>query len=265
MPDHNYIYNEEASRYERLIACQPDMAQYVAEIVDYRGLDIVDVGAGTGRLTVALAPLAGSIVALDAAEAMLQVTAGKLRELEQARGQGTGQMPARGQEVHEVHRSNEGQVVREVREVPQFCKWRVEVADNRSLPLPDGSADLIVAGWTVCYLVHDGVAQWEDNLAAIIAEMKRVLRPGGTAIIFETMGTGHETPAPPGFLQHYYTALVERYGCSHRWVRADYTFASVEEAAELTAFFFGDELAAKVKLGNTATVPECAGIWWLKL
>lgn len=250
MPDHNRIYNEEASRYERLIACQPNMAQYVAEIVDYRGLDIVDVGAGTGRLTVALAPLARSIVALDTAEAMLEVTAGKLQEL------GLGRKPAIRQAPVLSQEEQEGQ---------EDGKWRVEVADHRSLPLPDGSTDLIVAGWTVCYLVHDGVPQWEDNLAAVIAEMKRVLRPGGTAIIFETMGTGHETPAPPGFLQHYYTALVERYGFSHRWVRADYTFASVEEAAELTAFFFGDELAARVRQGNAASVPECAGIWWLKL
>ncbi|RAP21073.1 hypothetical protein C2W64_03656 [Brevibacillus laterosporus] len=33
-----------------------------------------------------------------------------------------------------------------------------------------------------------------------MSEIKRVLRPGGTAIIFETMGTGYETPHPPAFL-----------------------------------------------------------------
>lgn len=60
---------------------------------------------------------------------------------------------------------------------------------------------------------------WEDNLKQILSEMMRVLRPGGTIIIFETMGTGVEVPNPPDFLKPYFKALIEEYGFNHRWVR----------------------------------------------
>lgn len=95
--------------------------------------------------------------------------------------------------------------------------------------------------------------------------MKRVVRPGGTIIIFETMGTGEELPAPPQNLTPYFHALIDKYGFKHRWVRADYHFASFEEAKDGTAFFFGEEVVQKIVKNQWSIVPECAGIWWKHL
>jgi hypothetical protein len=36
----------------------------------------------------------------------------------------------------------------------------------------------------------------------------------------------------------------------------------VPEAEELTRFFFGDELANRIKNEGLLIVPECTGIWW---
>ncbi|MFF2479974.1 class I SAM-dependent methyltransferase [Paenibacillus sp. NPDC058071] len=226
MPNHTNIYNHEAEQYHLLISKQPNLAPIIEEIKAFNGLDIVDVGAGTGRLTTVLAPHAKSIIALDASDAMLQVTAAKL-------------------------------------EKAGLANWTTKVADHRKLPLEDQSADLIVAGWTICYLASTNVQNWRQNLQEVMAEMKRVLRPNGTIIIFETMGTGTETPDPPAFLKEYYSSLVRQYGFSHKWIRTDYEFDSVHQAEELTRFFFGEEIVNQVLEQNRICVPECAGIWWL--
>ncbi|MFX3634308.1 MAG: class I SAM-dependent methyltransferase [Candidatus Pristimantibacillus sp.] len=226
MPDHNRIYKNEAEKYQLLIAKQPKLDKVIEEIRACHELDIVDIGAGTGRLTTALAPYAATITSLDASASMLQVIETKLNA--------TG-----------------------------ISNWTTILADNRRLPLEEQSADVITAGWTIGYLANADVDDWKNNLHEVITEMKRVLRPNGTIIIFETMGTGTETPNPPDFLKEYYSSLVERYGFAHKWIRMDYEFESIQQAEELTRFFFGDELASKVLEQNLMRVPECAGIWCL--
>jgi hypothetical protein len=94
--------------------------------------------------------------------------------------------------------------------------------------------------------------------------MRRVLRPGGTAIILETLGTGRETPHPPSeALAAYYAMLETDYGFASTWIRTDYRFESQAEAEELTGFFFGAASATTTTEEGYAIVPECTGIWWL--
>lgn len=164
MPNHEAIYAEKAHTYHEMVAKQSALLPYIEEIRSCVGLDVVDIGAGSGRLTVELAGRARSVAALDASAAMLQVAAERLS--------------AAGQ-----------------------TNWTTRVADMRSpLPLADGCADLVTAGWSVCYVAHSGHQDWETQLDLVISEMRRVLRPGGAIVIIETMGTGYERPEPPAFL-----------------------------------------------------------------
>jgi len=94
--------------------------------------------------------------------------------------------------------------------------------------------------------------------------VRRVLRPGGTIIVLETLGTGYETPHPPENLTAYYSFL-EQAGFSSTWVRTDFRFESLAEAEALIHFFFGPELAEQVVARNWVILPECTGIWWLNL
>jgi ubiquinone/menaquinone biosynthesis C-methylase UbiE len=114
-------------------------------------------------------------------------------------------------------------------------------------------------------LASSNASDYEKNIAKIMEEMKRVLRPEGTLIIFETMGTGYESPHPPDFLKPYYSLLEDKYGFNYKWIRLDYHFNSLEEAEKLTRFFFGDELSDRVVDESLIALPECAGIWWLTL
>ncbi|AFC27409.1 Methyltransferase type 11 [Paenibacillus mucilaginosus 3016] len=225
MPDHEHIYRMKAHLYHRLIAAQPDLSNIMEELYPGGDLDILDLGAGSGRLTLSLLPRARSLSASDLSPAMLE-------EL--------------------------------VRNVPLSCHSRLMTiaADHRNLPLPDHSFDLIVSGWSLCYLAGSDEPEWEANLKQMMSEIDRLLRPGGTVILFETMGTGYTAPQPPPFLLEYYNQLERQYEFGHRWIRTDYTFRSPQEAEELTRFFFGDALADEVRQKGLPIVPECAGVWW---
>ncbi|MDK8181141.1 class I SAM-dependent methyltransferase [Paenibacillus sp. UMB4589-SE434] len=230
MAEHDYIYKFDATQYDEMISKQPEVGSFIREIRSYAGLDVIDVGAGTGRLTTVLAPEAKSIVALDASEAMLQITSAKLSE-------------------------------------SGLSNWRVVQSDYLSIPLEANSADLVVAGWSLCYIVNSSclTSPWEDSLQQVMKELRRVVRPGGTVIIMETMGTGKEVPSPPTFLTAYYEQLVGKYGFSHKWIRLDYEFENAVQAEQLVRWFFGDALADEIAKKQLKQVPECAGIWWLTL
>ena len=229
MTDYARIYSEQADSYERLVAhedYQGNILAALAQIKPLAGLDVVELGAGTGRLTCMLAPLVKTIRAYDISAPMLEVAAAKLR-------------------------------------ASRLQNWKMGVADHRDLPVDDGAADLAIAGWSICYTVGDYGAGWQRELRKALDEMKRVLRPGGTIIILETLGTGHSTPSPPDEVVAYLAFLEAEAGFSSTWIRTDYRFASREEAKEVTGFFFGEAMVGNVTGTDPVILPECTGVWWL--
>ena len=94
--------------------------------------------------------------------------------------------------------------------------------------------------------------------------MKRVLRSGGTMIIIETLGTGNIEPVEKDDLKSYFTFLESR-GFQRSWIRTDYRFDSREEALELVEFFFGEEMVREIGNESKPVLPECTGLWWLKI
>ncbi|MDQ2691528.1 MAG: methyltransferase domain-containing protein [Chloroflexota bacterium] len=221
------IYQTEGDRYEALIAredYQGNILRAIDEIINVDGLDILDLGAGTGRLTLMLAPRARSIRAFDASAEMLRVC----RERLIAGG---------------------------------YSNWQVQVADHRHLPVEDRSADLVVSGWSISYLAVWNPENGPAELDRWLAEMKRVLRQNGTIILFESLGTGNEEPRRLEHVEPVYQWL-EANGFESRWIRTDYRFESLEEAIELSRFFFGDELGDNVEQNQWVVLPECTGVWW---
>lgn len=230
MPKEKDVYSKHADSYDRLIQredYQQNILAAIQGITRLEGLEVVDIGAGTGRLTRILAPHVKTIAAMDLSLAMIDVAQSILQQ--------TGTR-----------------------------NWGLAVGDNACLPVKGESADLVVSGWSFCYLAVWGGDQWRARLQTGLGSIRRVLRKGGTLIILETMGTGFETPNPPAHLDNYYQFLKEA-GFSFKWIRTDYQFASQAEAEELSEFFFGDELTEKVKQNKWVILPECTGVWWINL
>ena len=231
MPTQEEIYKNEGDQYEALIAredFQGNILRALHEILTLDDLVAYDIGAGTGRLACLLAPQVARVRAFDVSEEMLRVCRQKFL-------------------------------------ISGLTNWQVDVADHRQLPVEDYSADLIVSGWSVSYLaIWDSDGTWHIQLEKWMTEMKRVLKPGGMIVLFESLGTGNEAPIPLEHLKDFYSWLDET-GFQQKWIRTDYKFDSLEEAEYLSRFFFGNELGDKVSQNNWVILPECTGVWWKKM
>lgn len=230
MPDHQTIYQQAAGRYDRLVSCEDAAGNLLIElnkITYFEGQQIVELGAGTGRLTRLLAPLARTIHAFDLSPHMLAFAAQRLKGLS-----------------------------------IQNCT--LTAAEHRAIPLPAASADVVISGWSLCYLAQGDRRIWQPVVQQVLDETYRLIRPHGWLILIETLGTGFETPTAPEKLLPYYDFL-EAQGCAQTWIRTDYRFDTVAEAVDLTRFFFGDELADQLERSHQCTLPECTGFWFLQV
>jgi ubiquinone/menaquinone biosynthesis C-methylase UbiE len=227
MPDLKDIYAAEAERYDQLVTREDyrhNLLPAIQQVRPLAGLDVVELGAGTGRLTCLLAPFVKSLQACDASPAMLAVARARLNQM-------------------------------------GATNWQTHVADHGHLPLAAGSADLAISGWSFCYAALDHPDHWRETLGQALSEVRRVLRSNGTFIILETLGTGFAVPHPPDTLKDY-LAYLDGHGFRSTWLRTDYQFTSLAEAENLVRFFFGDELARQTVQENWVILPECTGLWW---
>ncbi len=238
MPTQEEIYKTEGDKYEALIAredYQGNILKALKEITDLQNRlvstgsthRVLDLGAGTGRLTCLLAPIVHSIHAFDISAEMLRVCKEKLSKTD-------------------------------------LTNWKVDVADHRQLPIEDHCANLVVSGWSVSYLAVWNKDTWREELEKWLGEMKRVLTANSYIVLFESLGTGNESPVKLEHLTDFYVWLDE-VGFQNKIIRTDYKFESLQEAEELSRFFFGDELGDKVMKNNWVILPECTGVWWLKM
>ncbi|QPC81609.1 class I SAM-dependent methyltransferase [Phototrophicus methaneseepsis] len=230
MTDHfKNIYANKADLYDRMVAREDqhgNLFSALNEIHDLAGATAVDLGAGTGRVTRLLSFQVAQVIGFDMAPAMLAVA-------------------------------------REQLELTGMDNWALAVAQNEAIPLANDSVDVVVEGWSFGHAVGWYPDDWRDRIGAMLSEMARVVRPGGTLILLETLGTGRKSPEPPTEgLAELYAWWEGEQGFQHRWIRTDYQFESVAEADELTRFFFGDDLADSLVEKNQVLLPECTGIWW---
>jgi hypothetical protein len=140
---------------------------------------------------------------------------------------------------------------------------RFAPASHDALPVESGTADVGIEGWAFGHAVRWNPTGWEKDVERYVRELSRALRPAGTVILIETMGTGVETPFEGGHtLEPFHRHVVEALGFAYRSVRTDYAFGSVDEAVERAGFFFGEAMAAKVRANQWRIVPECTGVYW---
>lgn len=221
------IYASQAAEYHRMIAVE-DVDRNLLPALERAAMlsnrRILDLGSGTGRLTLLLRPLGAKVVGVDLNLPML-------REQERQRDRAG-------------------------------LYWPLTQADIRDLPFPTGWADVITAGWAIGHLRSWFEGDWQAQIGRILREMHRVVRPGGALIIMETLSTGSLRPAPPtAGLAEFYAWLEGEWGFTRETIATDYQFASVDDAVANTEFFFGAEMAEAIRRNGWARLPEWTGVW----
>jgi ubiquinone/menaquinone biosynthesis C-methylase UbiE len=223
------IYGTRARDYHELVSredMEGNLPRALLEIADFKGKTVIELGAGTGRVTRILAPLAGRVLAFDRSPHMLERARANLSE--------------------EIRRN-----------------VRLAAADNLAVPLPDSSAEILIEGWSFGHCVSREGGDWKRTAVEILAECARLVKPGGTLILIETLGTGQSTPRAPGpWLPLFFSWLQDECGFALKWIRTDYLFESLEKAKELVELFFGQMVEHEVLATGQVIVPECTGIWW---
>jgi ubiquinone/menaquinone biosynthesis C-methylase UbiE len=131
------------------------------------GSRLLDVGCGPGEVLVRLAEIAPGIASTG-----LDVDAAMIERAE---------------------RKADGAVARGARSRPAFV-----VADVASMPFPDASFDLVVSSFAVHH--------WPDRQAGL-AEVMRVLRPGGRAIVWDIAPPHPTSDADAGGEAHGHGAV----------------------------------------------------------
>ena len=223
------IYGRHAEEYHELVAAedwQGNLPRALKEITSFSGKTVVELGAGTGRVTMIVAPLCAKVLAFDGSQHMLDKAAANLKTL-------------------------------------GLDNVTLGVCDNKAVPLADASADIVIEGWSFGHTVSVAQSRWQNEADALLTESRRLLRPGGALIIMETLGTGFRMPAAPGaVLPLYYGYLEKQLGFAARWVRTDYRFPSLAEARRLVELFFNQMTDYDLVSGRQVIIPECTGIWW---
>ena len=223
------IYECHAGEYDAMVAaedCDGHLLPALQSIVLLADAAVLEVGAGTGRVTRLLLAAGARVVASEPALAMLAVAR-----------RHTARQPAAS---------------------CVLCG-----ASALALPVRAGWADVAIAGWALGHLRSWYAGTWRETIARALAELDRALRPGGTLVVIETLGTGEERPrAPNPELAEYYAWLEGEQGMERLAVRTDYRFPDPGTAARMTGFFFGGEFAARVRREGWSRIPECTGLWW---
>ncbi len=223
------VYRTKADAYDHLVSaedCQNNLTPALETVLGpLPSLRVAEVGAGTGRLTRLLVKAGATVHATDQSEAMLDVARASLQHIDT-----TG-------------------------------RWTLEPADARLLPMATDAFDAAVAGWVLGHFnswFHDN---WQQEISLALDEMQRVVRPGGTLVILETLGTGATTPTPPSEPLARYYAWLESKGWNRLEIATDYQFHNTEEAADICGQFFGADFATQVRQNNWSRVPEWTGLW----
>ena len=227
MPDLKLIYKSEAEQYQALVGREGYQLNLLPAILtadSLEGKDVIELGAGTGRVSSLILPHVKSLVISDISHHMLVYGRDRLAEFEQN-------------------------------------NWSATLESHLALPFATNSADVIIAGWSFCYAALDSGENWQNALEYALAEVERVLRPEGKLILIESLGTGHKYPQAPEVLVDYLKYL-DLHGFIPDWIRTDYRFKDKEEAVELTTFFFGEDPMPMWETPEGVIVPECTGIWW---
>ena len=227
MPDMKEIFKNKADEYDLLVSCEDYNNNLLKTIIEKiekpEEKTLVDFGTGTGRVARTFAPYFKHVYAFDASETMIN----KAVSISKEKG---------------------------IKNISYYT------GDHRKAPLEDKIADVIIEGWSFC-CIRAWNENWKTEIEKTFKEVTRIIKENGQCFLIETLGTMTNGIDPPKLLEELYTYFEKVENFRKTVINTDYRFESVEEAARLCAFFFGDEIGSKILQNRLKIIPEYTGIW----
>jgi ubiquinone/menaquinone biosynthesis C-methylase UbiE len=228
LPNYDVLFADHAEKYDRFVSAEDFQGNLLRTLKQVAHLNrdqaVADLGTGTGRVAFILCPIVRHVYGVE--------PVGGMRLVADAKKQRLG--------------------VRNVDFLP---------GEHKDIPLPDNSIDLIVEGWAFLKAFRTVYPEWRAEFDAIIAEMKRILRPKGIVVLIETMGSMRIWQDVPEKNVELYDYFEKELCLKKTIIRTDYKFATKEEAVDYCTFFFGDEVGAEVSEIGEPIVPEATALW----
>jgi len=227
MPTFDEIYQKHSKEYDDLVSHEDYLGNFSSvlnTLFDFTHKTIIELGTGTGRVTQCYIDKAKRAFCLDQSQHMLSKAQQNLKKYRQ--------------------------------------KLTFALCDNLAIQKIKEKVDFVIEGWSFGHAVSNEPDRLVPITQYLIDHAGRLLLPHGKIIIIETLGTHVEKPAPPSdALMKFYQLLEKTYAFKKEVVSTDYRFQSVEDAAQIMGFFFGDEMRKNILQKNNCLIKEFTGIW----
>jgi len=228
MPTMYEIYDNHACEYDELVTFEDykgNLKSTLNNHFDFNGKTVIELGTGTGRVTAMYVDRVAKVFCYDRAQHMLSKAEKNLSAY--------------------------------------IDKISFGVCDNNSIDSIKEKSDFVIEGWSFGHTVSDHLENAESKIDEMVNNSSSLLNDEGTMIFIETLGTNAETAAAPApFLDLFYTRLKSVHGFKELIIETDYQFDSVDEAARISGFFFGPEIADDIRKKGTPTIKEFTGLWY---
>ncbi len=229
MPTMYEIYEKHADRYDAMVRAedyQGNLKSLLDSQLNWESSTVLEAGVGTGRVTQIYAHKVISAVCCDRSDHMLGFARQSL--------------------------------------IQHQDKLEFLRADNVQFPILEQTFDIFIEGWSFGHSIMDCDSETEVEKTAelLVNNAQKNIRPGGKVVFIETLGTNVEkAQAPTDKLSQFYSLLEQTYQFAHYPIRTDLKYDSVEDAVYHMGFFFGPDMADRIKKRGTHIVPEWTGVW----
>ena len=223
------LYTDHADAYELLVShedYQGNLPRLIQAVQPLAGQVAAEFGCGTGRVSSLLAGSVQRLHAFDFSASMLRLAQTRLQ----------------------LH---------------NWTNVSLALADSRRMPVRSGWVDFAIEGWAFLQIAVWHPDDWQIQLGRALAEMHRLVRPGGKLILIETLGTGQAIPKVSPFFRTVYDYLEAQCGFTAMRLRTDYRFETIQQVRQVVLPLFGPEMLARLTETPAGYIlPECTGLWW---
>ena len=231
MPSMMEIYKEYADQYDRLVAAEDwkgNLPALLHDLIDWNDRVVYEAGIGTGRITEMFIKEAKCCFGFDREQHMLDKCMENLSEYAE--------------------------------------KLFLSVGENTKLPGIGCKADVFIEGWSLGHTIIENENNIEACVKTILEDISTFLDGTGQVIIIESLGTFVSQPTVKrDAIQTFFELLEDTYSFVKYVLSTDYCFSTVQEAAEVMGFFFGEDMKQSINRSELCVIPEYTGIWYSSL